>query len=90
MDRINNRGIAVYILEDNKHIESRIYVVRNTPGSESDQYPHRLKLGGISMMLVIIKCIIHCHKIKNSLIHLVLDEKKATEQARGNLSLYPT
>ena len=71
----NNRGTAACILEKNTNIDSRIYVVYDTPGGKSDQSPYRSELGGISMMFVILKCIVQCYSIKQGSIQLGLDEK---------------
>ena len=77
-------------MEENNNTESRIYAVHDTSGSDLDQSPYRSELGGISTILAILKCIIHCYNIKQGTIQLALDEGKIMEQARDNFPLHLT
>ena len=85
----NNRGTAACIIEANKDINSRIYVVHDTPGNKIDQFPYRPELGGISMILLLLQYVIRCHDIKQRSIQLGLDGEKAMEQAIGKFPFYP-
>ena len=59
----DNRGTAVCIIEANNNINSRIYAVHNTPGNRIEQSSYRSELGGISMLLLILQCVIRYHGI---------------------------
>ena len=72
----NNRGTAACVTEENNNEDSRIYAVHDTPGEMSDQSPYRSKLGGISMMLAILRCIVQCYGITKGSTRLGLDGKK--------------
>ena len=85
----HNRGIVTSIIEANNNINSRIYVVHDTPSNKTDQFPYRSELGGISMMLLILQYVIRYLGIRQGSIQLGLDRKKATEQASKTLHLYP-
>ena len=86
----NNRGTAACVMEENNNEDSRIYAVHDTPGEMSNQSPYRLELGGISMMLAMLRCIVQYYGITKGSIRLGLDGKKAMEQAGGTFPLYPT
>ena len=58
------RDIAACILEDDNNIQSGIYAIHNIPGNKLDQSLYRSELEGISMMMVLIQCIITCHRIR--------------------------
>ena len=58
------RGTVACIIEANNDINPRIYAVHDTPGNKIDQSPYHSELGGISMMLFILQCVIRYHGIK--------------------------
>ena len=81
----HNRGTVACIIEASNNINSRIYA----PGNETEQSPYRSELGGISMMLIILQCVIKYHDITQGSIQLGLDRKKAIERVSGTFPLYP-
>lgn len=62
--------------------------MHDTAGDNTDQSLYSLELGGISMVLLIIQCVIRCQGITQGSIKLGLDRKKATEQASGTFPLF--
>ena len=73
----HNISTETCIIEANNNINSRIYAVNDTPGNKTDQSQYFSKLGGISMMLLILKCVIRHHGITQGSIQAGLDWKKA-------------
>ena len=52
------RDTVMCIIEANNDIKSRIYAVHDTLGNKIDQFSYHSELGGVSMILIILQCII--------------------------------